>query len=60
MPDRDWQRQFEDPVPLPRGRQLVTLKDAADYIMKLPEAQHASPQWQAATSVACALRSSLS
>jgi hypothetical protein len=38
-PGKGWQRRFEDPIPLPRGRQLVTLKDAADYIMKLPKAE---------------------
>jgi hypothetical protein len=32
-----WEREFEDPIPLPNGRQLITLKDAADYIMKLPK-----------------------
>jgi hypothetical protein len=37
MADNGWQRKFEDPIPLPTGRQLVTLKDAADYIMKLPK-----------------------
>jgi hypothetical protein len=25
---------------LPRGRQLVTLEDAGDYITKLPKAEH--------------------
>jgi hypothetical protein len=44
-----WQRPFEDPVPLPRGRALVTLKDGADYIMKLPKAEQGLPEWQAAT-----------
>lgn len=39
--DRGWKREFEDPIPLQRGRQLVTLKDAADYIMKLPKAERA-------------------
>src|SRR5712691_8617777 len=24
---RGWKRRFDDPIPLPRGRQLVTLKD---------------------------------
>ena len=24
-----WSRHFEDPIPLLRGRQLITLKDAA-------------------------------
>jgi hypothetical protein len=33
-----WKRPFENPIPLLRGRVLVTLQDAADYIMKLPKA----------------------
>jgi hypothetical protein len=49
MPDKGWSRRFEDPIPLPRGHQLVTLKDAADYITRLPKAEHESQQWQAAT-----------
>lgn len=34
---------------LPDGRQLVTLKDAAGYIMKLPKAEQNLPEWQTAT-----------
>jgi hypothetical protein len=41
-----WDRRFEDPIPLPRGRQLVTLKDAGTYITKLPKAEHSIPEWQ--------------
>ena len=37
---RGWKRPFDDPIPLPRGRQLVTLEDAGNYITKLPEAEH--------------------
>ena len=48
MNEHGWQRKFEDPIPLPKGRQLVTLKDAADYIMKLPKKQSDLPEWQAA------------
>ena len=44
----DWPRPFDDPIPLPRGRQLVTLRDAAEFITKLPKAEHAAPEWQAA------------
>jgi hypothetical protein len=44
-----WSTPFEDPIPLPRGRQLVTLNDAANYIMKLPKAEQNLAQWQAAT-----------
>jgi hypothetical protein len=43
-----WSRPFEDPIPLPRGSQLITLKDAADYIMKLSKADRDTPEWQAA------------
>jgi hypothetical protein len=48
MPNNGWSRTFDDPIPLPRGRQLVTLRDAALYITKLPEAEHDAPEWQAA------------
>ena len=39
---------FEDPIPLAAGRQLLTLRDAATYITKLPKAEHSAPEWQAA------------
>ena len=43
-----WKRQFNDPIPLPRGRRLVTLEDAGRYITKLPKAEHEAAEWQAA------------
>jgi len=43
-----WDQQFFDPIELPNGRELVTLRDAALYITKLPKAEHAAPEWQAA------------
>jgi len=45
---RGWKRPFDEPIPLPRGRQLVTLKDAANYIQKLPKAEQDLEEWQAA------------
>ena len=39
-----WSSRFDDPIPLPDGRQLVTLKDAADYLTKLPKAEHDAPE----------------
>jgi len=36
--DRGWNRAFEDPIPLARGRQLVT-QDVASYVMKLPKVE---------------------
>jgi hypothetical protein len=44
-----WSRRFEDPILLPRGRELVTLEDAAAYIMKLPKAEQNLEEWQTAT-----------
>jgi len=43
-----WSREFDDPISLPDGRKLLTLKDAADYIMKLPKKESDLPEWQAA------------
>jgi hypothetical protein len=43
-----WKRAFEHPIDLPRGRKLVTLQDAGNYITKLPRAEHMAPEWQAA------------
>ena len=48
LADSGRKRQFENPIPLPRGRQLVTLEDAGNYITKLPKAEHEAPEWQAA------------
>jgi hypothetical protein len=48
---RRWKRKFEDPIPLPRGRQLVTLEDAARYIQKLPKAEQQIEEWQTAVEV---------
>ena len=45
---KGWSTEFEDPIDLPRGQQLTTLREAADYIMKLPKAEHDAPEWQAA------------
>jgi hypothetical protein len=43
-----WATKFDDPIPLPKGKPLATLRDAALYITKLPKAQHETPEWQAA------------
>jgi hypothetical protein len=51
MADKGWQRKFEDLIPLPAGRKLVTLRDAADYITRLPKKESALPEWQTAIEV---------
>jgi hypothetical protein len=44
----DWTRKFDEPIPVPKGRRLVTLRDAGDYIAKLPKAKYLTAEWQAA------------
>ena len=41
-------RKFNEPIPLPTGKTLATLRDAALYITKLPKVEHGAPEWQAA------------
>jgi hypothetical protein len=43
-----WSRPFDEPIVLPRGRKLVTLRDAGNYITKLPKAEQHRPAWQTA------------
>jgi hypothetical protein len=43
-----WRRRFDPPITLPDGRQLVTLRDAGNYITKLPKAEHDAEEWLAA------------
>jgi hypothetical protein len=51
MAKKNWTRPFEDPIVLPDGRKLLTLKNAADYIMKLPKAEQKQEKWQTAVKV---------
>jgi hypothetical protein len=43
-----WSRPFDDPVPTPKGKPHVTLKNAAAYIMKLPKREADAEHWQIA------------
>jgi hypothetical protein len=43
-----WDQRFFDPIELPSGRKLLTLRDAAEYITKLPKAEHDAEEWRAA------------
>jgi hypothetical protein len=46
--ERGWAREFDDPIALPDGGRLVTLLDAGNYIIGLPESVHTAAEWQAA------------
>ena len=43
-----WDRPFDQPIPLPSGPPARTLRDAANYIKKLPKSEHESPEWRLA------------
>jgi hypothetical protein len=43
-----WDQKFFDPIVLPDGRELRTLRDAAVYITELPKAEHDADEWQVA------------
>jgi hypothetical protein len=43
-----WSRKFDEPIPVPDGRKLITLRDAADYIMDLPAETSSLPDWRLA------------
>ena len=44
-----WSDRFSDPVPLPEGGELFTLRDAGAYITKLPKQVRDTTPWQIAT-----------
>jgi hypothetical protein len=41
-----WSQRFADPIPLPDGRELITLRDAGNYILSRPLAEMTQPRWQ--------------
>jgi hypothetical protein len=43
-----WDRPFGQPVALPGGRPARTLRDAGDYIRKLPQTERDTPEWRLA------------
>lgn len=43
-----WSDRFEDPIDLPSGKRIETLRQAAELIQKLPKAKRDSEPWQLA------------
>ena len=43
-----WFKRFVDPIVLPDGHELLTLRDAAEYITALPKPEHDAADWQVA------------
>jgi len=41
-------QQFFDPIILSGRKPLLTLRDAAQFVMKFPKAEHDAEEWQAA------------
>jgi hypothetical protein len=45
--DKGWHRTFDDPILLPDGGELRTLRDAGNYIAGLPKREHDTFAWRA-------------
>ena len=43
-----WFKRLHDPIVLPDGRKLLTLRGAAEYTTALPNNEHAAADWQVA------------
>jgi hypothetical protein len=43
-----WSTEFDAPIVLDDGRELVTLRDAGQYVTGLPKKEQAKPHWQTA------------
>jgi hypothetical protein len=41
-----WSDRFEEPLVCPDGTNLVTLRQAARFILKLPQAEHGAREWR--------------
>lgn len=44
-----WSKKFREPIRLPNGHKLVTLSDAGEHILKLPQKRKAEWAWMTAT-----------
>jgi hypothetical protein len=43
-----WDQLFFDPIEMPDGRALRSLRDAGEFIQSLPKATQDRPEWQIA------------
>lgn len=43
MREKGWSRRFEDPIRPPKGKPLLTLRDAARYMLALPANERRGP-----------------
>ena len=50
MPE-GWSRTFADPIILQVGRKLLTLRDAGEFITRLPKTKHGRPEWRLAAAM---------
>ena len=43
-----WDKQFREPIELPEGGAMVSLRDAGAYIAQLPKSEGEAREWQTA------------
>jgi hypothetical protein len=46
-----WTARFDNPIALPDGRTLLTLRDAGEYVAARPARKQMLPLWQTATEI---------
>lgn len=46
-----WELKFYEPIPLPRRKPLLTLRDAAVYITSLPRDERSAEHWRPAATL---------
>ncbi len=44
-----WSNRFTDPIEIPNGDRLETLRDAGAYIARLPNSEYKTDAWRTAT-----------
>jgi len=43
-----WSRAFDAPIVLPDAGEITTLREAGEYVARLPKREHEQPHWQIA------------
>ena len=43
-----WEAKFHEPIPVSKGKPLAILREAAQYITKLPKVDHDASEWHTA------------
>jgi hypothetical protein len=51
MPKPDWSRHFAEAIPVQGRTPILTLREAAQFVLALPKAEQDAPAWQTAAEI---------